>query len=94
LAAAKGDSFLLLKFRLMAKARVLKKTGFFVESLRELESLDVDLLQLIGTTEHGSKLFMRYTKLRVRLLREKMSILATTKDYERAFQAYEAGFEL
>lgn len=41
-----------------------------------------------------SKQFRKYTKLRVRLLREKMSVLATTKDYAGAFEAYEQGFDL
>jgi len=40
---SKSDNFLSLKFRLASKARVLKKTGFFVESLAELNILENEL---------------------------------------------------
>lgn len=45
--AAESDPNLVLKFRLAARARVFKKTGFFVESLQELDSLDNDLLKAL-----------------------------------------------
>ena len=40
LEAAKDDEYLTVKFKLMAKARVMKKTGFFVESLKELKEIE------------------------------------------------------
>ena len=89
MAAAESDPYLALKFRLAAKARVLKKTGFFVESLFELENLDNEIIKALENCSKDCKEFIKYTKLRVRLLREKMSILATTKDYAGAFEAYE-----
>ena len=47
LEAAKNDEYLSIKFKLMAKARVLKKTGFFVESLEELKEIENILIERI-----------------------------------------------
>jgi len=40
---SKNEEFLYLKFRLHAKARILKKCGFFVESLEELNGLETEI---------------------------------------------------
>lgn len=56
LEAAKADEYLRIKFRLMAKARVLKKTGFFVESLNELKEIENELIEKIEKSEAHSKI--------------------------------------
>ena len=47
LESAKNDEYLKIKFDLMAKARILKKTGFFIESLSELKKIEDRLTEKI-----------------------------------------------
>ena len=43
LALAESDTLLSLKARVMARVRLQKKTGFFVEALQELDSVETEL---------------------------------------------------
>lgn len=47
LVLAESDTLLLLKARIMAKVRLQKKTGFFVEALQELDSVETELCSFI-----------------------------------------------
>lgn len=76
---AAGDEFLSLKYRLQAKVRVLRKSGFFLEAAEELVALQNELTERMDGLESQSSKFRRHMKLLIRLLRERMAISAVRK---------------
>ena len=85
LALASGDTLLSLKQRIMAKVRLMKKTGFFVEALAELDTVEADLSAYLQHHTENSQA----QRLLIKVFRERMQILATVNRFSEAQEAYE-----
>lgn len=69
----------------MSEVRLYKWTGHWPEAVQEMDKIEEEIALKLDSFENDqSPEFLKYLKLNARVLRERMTIQATSKRFEEA----------